>query len=139
MPTRRLCASRSSATVRSHCLATMCGSCCPPTNNAPSRSTPPRWEFPLSAEEARRRLFALLGDVPPRMGVPAARLIEATPKPGHDLERWSLDLNGRDPVPALLVMPRGRDLRGVVLYCHAHGNRFDIGKDELLTGRPAIG
>jgi len=25
-----------------------------------------------------------------------------------------------------------------VLYCHAHGNRFDIGKEELVAGRPAL-
>ena len=27
---------------------------------------------------------------------------------------------------------------GLVLYCHAHGNRFECGKDELLIGCPAI-
>ena len=92
----------------------------------------------MSADEKRRRLFSLLGDLPRRAGVPAGRLCEATLHAGHDLELWSLDLNGREPVPALLVVPRGVAVRGVVLYCHAHGNRFDIGKDELLTGRPAI-
>ena len=25
-----------------------------------------------------------------------------------------------------------------VLYCHAHGNRYDIGIDELTEGRPAL-
>ena len=25
-----------------------------------------------------------------------------------------------------------------MLYCHAHGNRFDIGKEELVAGRPAL-
>src|SRR5262249_39738730 len=48
------------------------------------------------------------------------------------------DLNGCEPVPALLVVPHGGAVHGVVLYCHAHGNRFDIGKEELVTGRPAI-
>jgi len=92
----------------------------------------------LSADEERRRLLALLGDLPPRGGVPAGRLIEATLHAGHNLERWSLDLNGREPVPALLLVPRNVAVRGVVLYCHAHGNRFDVGKDELIAGRPAI-
>lgn len=76
--------------------------------------------------------------MPPRAGVPTGRLVETTRNKDHDLERWTLDLNGREPVPALLVMPHGADTRGVVLYCHAHGNRFDIGGNELLTGRPAI-
>ena len=99
---------------------------------------PQRWGFRLSADEERRRLFALLGDLPPRVGARPGRLIESTRNQGHDLERWSLDLNGREPVPALLVIPRDGNARGVVLYCHAHGSRFEVGKDELLTGRPSI-
>ena len=39
-------------------------------------------------------------------------------------------------VPALVVSPPSP--RAVVLYCHAHGNRFDIGKEELVAGRPAL-
>jgi dienelactone hydrolase len=54
-----------------------------------------------------------------------------------DVERWRLDLNREQPVPALLWRPR-LPPRGLVLYCHAHGHRFEIGKDELLTGRPAL-
>jgi pimeloyl-ACP methyl ester carboxylesterase len=92
----------------------------------------------LSAAETRRQLLALLGDLPPRGGEPTGRLIETASDGGREVERWSLDLNGREPVPALLALPRDVALRGVVLYCHAHGNRFDIGKDELLTGRPAL-
>ena len=92
----------------------------------------------MSADEKRSQLFASLGDLPPRVGVPAGRLVETNLHAGHDLERWSLDLNGREPVPALLVVPRDVAVRGVVLYCHAHGNRFDVGKDELIAGRPAL-
>jgi hypothetical protein len=55
------------------------------------------------------------------------------------VERWRLDLNREQAVPALLLRPRdGITPRGVVLYCHAHGNRFETGKDELLVGRPAL-
>ena len=38
-------------------------------------------------------------------------------------------------MPALLLQPAGAP-RGVVLYCHAHGNRFEVGKEEVLLGRP---
>jgi dienelactone hydrolase len=54
------------------------------------------------------------------------------------VERWRLQLNREQAVPTLLLRPRDGAPRGVVLYCHAHGNRFDIGKDELLSGRPAL-
>jgi dienelactone hydrolase len=54
------------------------------------------------------------------------------------VEHWRLHLNAEQPVPALLLHPRDGAPRGVVLYCHAHGNRFDVGKDELFAGRPAL-
>jgi hypothetical protein len=65
-------------------------------------------------------------------------LIEKTSDGDREVGRWSLDLNGREPVPALLVVPTHIPVRGVVLYCHAHGNCFEIGKDELLMGRPTL-
>jgi dienelactone hydrolase len=90
----------------------------------------------LSADDERRRLLALLGDLPARDRVPEGRRLDAATRGGAAVERWSLDLNGRERVPALVVSPPAP--RAVVLYCHAHGNRFDIGKDELIAGRPAF-
>lgn len=49
-----------------------------------------------------------------------------------------LSLNTDETVPALLLRPLNCGPRGLVLYCHAHGNRFEVGKDELLLGRPAL-
>ena len=54
------------------------------------------------------------------------------------IEHWLLQLNAEQAVPALLLRPRQAAPRGVVLYCHAHGNRFEMGKDEALLGRPAL-
>ncbi len=54
------------------------------------------------------------------------------------METWRLALNSEEPVPAILVRPLNVPPRGLVLYCHAHGNRFECGKNELLLGRPAI-
>lgn len=43
------------------------------------------------------------------------------------------------PLPGTLLMPRAID-RPVpaILYCHAHGNRYEIGASELMRGRPAL-
>ena len=90
----------------------------------------------MSADAARRRLLSLLGDLPPRDGAPEGRRLGTTARSNAVVERWSLDLNSREPVPAFLVSPPSP--RAVVLYCHAHGNRFDVGKDELVAGRPAL-
>lgn len=89
-----------------------------------------------AAATARRRedLWRLLGARPWRDGGVGGELIERQ----DGLERWRLHLNREQDVPALLLRPRDAAPRGVVLYCHAHGNRFDTGKDELLHGRPAL-
>lgn len=91
-----------------------------------------------AAATARRRdeLWRLLGPRPWREG----RRIDGE-RLGGDAraEHWRLHLNHEQAVPALLQRPRqGLAPRGVVLYCHAHGGRFDVGKDELLAGRPAL-
>jgi hypothetical protein len=97
-----------------------------------------RWSWLGDARAMERRrtdLWRRLGPRPARAAVSGERLERL----GRTIEHWQLLLNSEQPVPALLVRPReGIPLRGVVLYCHAHGNRFDIGKDELLLGRPAL-
>ena len=43
-------------------------------------------------------------------------------------------------LPALRLAPAkgGTGKRPAVLYCHAHGNRYDIGKAEIIDGRRAL-
>jgi len=93
-----------------------------------------------AAATAQRRhdLWRLLGPRPWRdNGIDGECLDPASGDP-MQLERWRLHLNREQPVPALLLRPLATSPRGVVLYCHAHGNRCEIGKDELLLGRPAL-
>src|SRR5262249_46870106 len=67
---------------------------------------------------------------------PRARLIRTTRHPGFTLEHLELDLNGVEPVPALLLLPdRRRTPAPALLYLHAHGGSYGLGKEELLTGR----
>jgi dienelactone hydrolase len=93
---------------------------------------------------ARRRedLWRLLGPRPwPESGHGGigGECLERSNAGAAAVERWRLDLNREQAVPALLLRPHdGITPRGVVLYCHAHGNRFETGKDELLVGRPAL-
>lgn len=93
-----------------------------------------------AAATARRRedLWRLLGPRPRRAGGVGGERLARDERPHAVVEHWRLHLNAEQPVPALLLRPRGVTPRGVVLYCHAHGNRFETGKDELLTGRPAL-
>ena len=62
-----------------------------------------------------------------------------------DSERLEGDLRirhfrcGEDLIPAVSVAPAdfGSDAPAL-LYCHAHGNAYGIGKSEVLEGRPAL-
>jgi dienelactone hydrolase len=87
----------------------------------------------------RKELYSLLGDLPDRSRRISARTLSTEERPGYMLEKLVLDLNGIEPVPAYFVKPK--NLKGkapVVLYHHAHGGDYRLGKDELLIGRKAI-
>src|SRR5262245_56162562 len=90
----------------------------------------------MTAESDRLRLRALLGDLLERISSPRGRLRNSVDRDDSVIEDWRLDLNDAIDVPATVVIPKR--LRAVVLYCHAHGNNFAIGRSELLQGRPAL-
>lgn len=53
-------------------------------------------------------------------------------------EELQFDIGGLR-IPGTLLRPTHRAVPGsAVLYCHAHGNRHDIGRRELLDGRAAL-
>lgn len=44
-----------------------------------------------------------------------------------------------DVIPAYFLRAAGGDAPApAVLYCHAHGHRYEIGREELVDGRPAL-
>lgn len=91
----------------------------------------------IAAAADRGRLLALLGDLPGRDAAPDGALQSTQRSAGAQVEDWRLRLHGVD-VPATVVVPAEVPPRGIVLYCHAHGNRFTVGRSELLEGRPAL-
>lgn len=105
---------------------------------APLHPPPPwPWLGNAQATAARRAtLWRLLGTAPVDAGMASGRLLRTD---AEGTQHWQLDLDAGEPVPALLVRPpAGTPLRGVVLYAHAHGRRFELGADELVAGRPAL-
>ena len=64
--------------------------------------------FLVRQKERRTELWKLLGDLPwePKPG--PARLVKKEEHEDYTLERLILDLNGFEPVPALLLIPRKR-------------------------------
>ena len=88
--------------------------------------------------QRRADLWRLLGPRPMLDDAPSGTLIKREVTEFARVEHWTLSLNSEEPVPALLLHPLHEPPRGIVLYCHAHGNHYDMGKAELLKGRPAL-
>lgn len=101
--------------------------------------TEPRLPETTSTAARRAQLLGLLGDLPDRQDAPTATTVSITEHDGYLLERLTLDLNGIEPVPAYYVRPVEVDGPvPVVLYHHAHGGDYVLGKDELINGRSAL-
>jgi hypothetical protein len=77
-----------------------------------------------------------MGDLPDRQRPISAEKRGEERRDGYVLERWDLDLNGFESVPAYLARPR--EVSGsvpAILFNHSHGGGYDIGKSELVDGR----
>jgi Abhydrolase family len=90
--------------------------------------------------ERRNLLYELMGDLPDRYYPITAKLVSEEERDGYVLEKLELDLNGIEPVPAYVAKPKdmGKGRVPAVVYNHAHGGRYDIGKEELTAGRTAL-
>jgi hypothetical protein len=98
---------------------------------------PERTRAEFAAYQARRRkeLWDLLGDLPWSYRAGPATVLATEKHDGYTLERLVLDLNGFEPVPALLLIPDKREPRAPgLLYIHWHGGMYDLGKEQLLVG-----
>lgn len=62
-------------------------------------------------------------------------LTEDAPGPRAGLRRLTFRTDKAEAVPGLYLPSK---TGAAVLYCHAHGHRYDIGSAELTDGRPAL-
>jgi dienelactone hydrolase len=89
-----------------------------------------------SPAERRRELYALLGRLPERDRPIKAEKLSEGDRDTYILESWRLDLNGLEPVPAIVARPRnGTGKMPAVLFNHSHGGGYTIGKKEFIEGR----
>ena len=103
------------------------------------RGSPARGSRTVDQSKRREELYGLLGDLPPRDRPLAATVVATEQREAYILEKLVLDLNGLEVVPAYYVRPRGGDGPfPAVLYNHAHGGAYDLGKEEFLDGRGAL-
>ncbi len=103
--------------------------------SARARSDQSKEEFTRFQEKRRKELWSLLGDMPLDHKPGPARTLGVEEGPGYTLERIELDLNGIEPVPALLLIPEKRQTPAPgLLYIHSHGGHYSLGSEELLKG-----
>lgn len=94
---------------------------------------------PSDPHDRRKQLYDLLGDLPARDRAISAEIVKIEEGEGYVLETLSLDLNGLEPAPAYFARPTGVISNvPAVIYNHAHGGRWEIGKQEFVEGRDAL-
>ncbi len=87
----------------------------------------------------REQVKRLLGSWSETREPPVATLIDQKESGGQVVESLRISAGPGDPIPALLFRPVSVEAPSpAILYCHAHGGRYEIGKDELSQGRPAL-
>ncbi|HEX2954893.1 MAG TPA: alpha/beta hydrolase, partial [Bacillota bacterium] len=90
-------------------------------------------------KDARRQeLMGLLGELPSRQGDVRVETITVEERETYCLEKLLLHLNGTEPVPAYFTKPYCQGKFPAILYNHAHGGKYQLGKDELLLGRGSL-
>lgn len=95
-------------------------------------------EFRARQQSRRIELWRLLGDLPEKRP-PTGKLLRKEQRPGYTLEHLTLDLNGIEPVPALMLIPdKVKAPAPTLLYMHWHGGNYELAKEELYEGRPVL-
>ncbi len=80
-------------------------------------------------------LLSLLGDLPVK--IPPKVISRTTTDLTWALrEDLLLDLNGLQPVPAAVFTPQGPGAFRWIIYSHAHGGAYEVGKRELIESIP---
>jgi hypothetical protein len=92
-------------------------------------------DFRINQQHRRQELWGLLGDLPWDHKPALPQLVRTEKHDGYTLQRWILDLNGIEPVPALLLIPDHRQNPAPgLLFIHWHAGQYDLGKEQLLDG-----
>jgi dienelactone hydrolase len=114
--------------------STVAASALIPREHAMAQATSPH-SFATHQETRRKELWSLLGDLPWQHRPAPPKLVKTEKHDGYTLERLVLDLNGEEPVPALLLIPDKRPPRAPgLLFIHWHAGMYGLGKEQLLRG-----
>ena len=92
-------------------------------------------ELITDPQSARRKLWNLLGDIPPPF-LPQARALSVRDEPGYTLEHLAFANGLGDTVYGYLLLPKDIERPApAVLYHHEHGGKYALGKDAAIKVR----
>lgn len=96
---------------------------------------PAETSFPAYQQRRRADLWERLGDLPWQHEPAPPKLLRTEDHDKYTIEHLILDLNGIEPVPALLLIPKKlkRPAPGL-LFIHWHAGMYGLGKQQLLEG-----
>ncbi|MDE0110965.1 MAG: dienelactone hydrolase family protein [Albidovulum sp.] len=94
--------------------------------------------FPKPTGIDRELLWSLLGGRPGPVSTLNCRANRRWTHSGIDVAEIDI-ISGHRRIPAYRLSPRNQSAaRPGIVYAHAHGHRYDIGKAEAVSGRPSL-
>ena len=91
----------------------------------------------MNSTYLRKNLLSLL-KIDNKNNIFKKKLISKTNWNNYVLEDWIFINNKKERIPFYFIKPDQTNVFPAVLYCHAHGGNYSIGRNELLNGRSAL-
>lgn len=89
--------------------------------------------------ELRKDVLKMLGIPPDHLRLSVHARVRAADIGGRVVEDIAFGTGDGTIIPGYFIHPPAdRPPAPAILYCHAHGGRYDIGRAELFDGRPAL-
>ena len=104
---------------------------------APALAAPAsRADWEAQRQQVRAQFWELLGQLPPRPGVPKVETLATEDRGDYLVEKFQFDNGAGATVPGYLLRPKRLAGKApAILYCHWHGGEYEIGKEELFQAK----
>ena len=92
-------------------------------------------DWQIRRPQIREVLTNLLGDLPARPARPHVEVLSRDDRGDYALEKFAFDNGSGERVRGYCFLPKSASAKQpapAVLYCHWHGDQYDIGKEEML-------
>jgi cephalosporin-C deacetylase-like acetyl esterase len=95
--------------------------------------------FSTAREKSQRvRLFKLLKINKNECKFFQTKLVSKRRFKNNLLENWEFKTRNNEKIPAYFIKPKEKKKYPTIIYCHAHGGNYSLGRDELIKGRKSL-